>query len=61
MGTQDETVSDLRGLDDPAFFKRWSEVRLHYALTPPSDPRHSICKRDYAAVIAEYKRRLNGR
>lgn len=60
MGRQAEVVSDLQELSDPAFFAYWAEVRQRYALTPKSSPEHEAGKRDYSAVLAEYRRRING-
>jgi hypothetical protein len=60
MGTQAETVSDLRELSDPEFFARWAAVRLRYATTPQSSPQYPAGKRDYDAVLAEYRRRMDG-
>jgi hypothetical protein len=54
------TEPDLSDLSDPEFFIRWSQLRLRYAVTPPGSPEHPARKRDYAAALAEYRRRLDG-
>ena len=62
MGTQattdSETVSDIRALDDPEFFRHWSALRQRVALSGKTVP--SDLKREYAAVSAEYRRRVDG-
>jgi hypothetical protein len=62
MGTRatagSETASDMRALGDPEFFRYWSALRQRIALsgkTPPQD-----LEREYGAVSAEYRRRVNG-
>jgi hypothetical protein len=60
MGRQDELVNDLQELSDPAFFAYWAELRQRYAVTPKSSPEHETGKRDYSAVLAEYRRRIGG-
>jgi hypothetical protein len=52
--------SDLRELSDPEFFARWAQVRLRHAVTPRSSPEYSAGKQDYDAVLAEYRRRMDG-
>ena len=55
--TDSETDSDIRALDDPEFFRYWSALRQRIALsgkTPPPD-----LEREYGAVSAEYRRRVN--
>ena len=61
MGTRattgSETASDIRALDDSEFFRYWSALRQRIALsgkTPPHD-----MEREYGAVSAEYRRRVN--
>jgi hypothetical protein len=54
------TELNLRELSDPEFFGRWSQVRSRYAVTPPSSPEHEASRRDYEAVISEYRRRMDG-
>jgi hypothetical protein len=60
MGRHAESVSDLQELSDPEFFARWAEVHQRYAMTPMSSPEHQASKRDYDAVVAEYRRRMDG-
>jgi hypothetical protein len=60
MGRQAESIGDLQELSDPEFFTRWAEIRQRYAMTPKSSPDHPASKRDYDAVIAEYRRRMDG-
>jgi hypothetical protein len=57
---QDDELGHLRGLADPEFFAYWAEVRLRYAVTSERSPEHPASKRDYDAVLAEYRRRLDG-
>lgn len=48
----------LAELGDPEFFTRWAEVRQRIALGGKSVP--ALLKSDYAALSAEYRRRVNG-
>ena len=52
--------ADLRELSDPDFFAYWARVRLRYATTSLNSPEHELSKLDYAEVLAEYRRRLDG-
>jgi hypothetical protein len=54
----DAEHADLRDLDDPEFFRHWSDLRRRVAL----EGKAISCglKREYAAVSAEYRRRING-
>jgi hypothetical protein len=59
MDTPAEHSADavsLTELDDPEFFRHWSELRLRIALAGKSLP-HQL-KRDYAMASAEYRRRV---
>jgi hypothetical protein len=47
----------LTELDDPAFFRHWSELRLRIALGGKSRPHHLA--REYAQASAEFRRRVN--
>jgi hypothetical protein len=49
---------DLTKLDDPKFFRHWSELRRRIALSGKKVP--DDLKREYDAVSAEYRRRVNG-
>ena len=55
--TSDER-HDLRELDDPDFFSQWAELRNRIAVGGKSVPGE--LKREYAAVSAEYRRRVDG-
>lgn len=57
---QGDGNSDLRKLSDPEFFTYWAAARNRLALTPSANPVHYEVKREYDAVAAEYRRRLNG-
>jgi hypothetical protein len=52
--------ADLRELSDPDFFTRWAEIRLRYATTPKNSFYYPARKLDYEAVVAEYRRRIDG-
>jgi hypothetical protein len=52
--------SDLRELDDPEFFAHWAAVRYRMAMAPAGTPGHAEIKTRYDAVVAEYRRRLDG-
>ena len=53
-----EHSAEFLALDDPAFFRYWSELRQRLALAGKSVSCE--LKREYAAVSAEYRRRVNG-
>ena len=48
------TETGLRELSDPEFFDRWAQVRLRYAVD------HTATRQDYEAMVAEYRRRMDG-
>jgi hypothetical protein len=52
--------SALRELSDPEFFARWAQVRLRHAVTPQRSPEYAASKAAYDAVLAEYRRRMDG-
>jgi hypothetical protein len=56
----DDELGYLRGLGDPEFFSHWAAARTRLALTSTSSPRYSEIKREYGALAAEYRRRLDG-
>lgn len=56
--TDSEPASDIPALDDPEFFRHWSALRQRIALSGKTVP-HDL-KREYAAVSAEYRRRVEG-
>jgi hypothetical protein len=56
--TDSETDSDIRALDDPEFFRYWSALRQRIALSGKTVPND--LKIEYAAVSAEYHRRVDG-
>jgi hypothetical protein len=53
-----DSERDLTKLDDPAFFLRWSTLRQLIAQSGKSVSCE--LKREYAAVSAEYRRRIDG-
>jgi hypothetical protein len=55
-GTCRRPGRDVSALDDPAFFRYWSELRHRIALAGKSVPRP--LKREYDAVFAEFRRRI---
>jgi hypothetical protein len=48
----------LTELGDPEFFCHWSELRRRIALSGKTE--YQDLKREYAAVSAEYRRRVGG-
>jgi len=50
----------LHELTDPEFFAYWATVRNRLILTPADSPKRSEIKRRYSAVLAEYRRRIDG-
>jgi hypothetical protein len=46
---------DLRKLSDPEFFAHWAATRNRLVQNP-----HGEIKREYDAVAAEYRRRVDG-
>ena len=48
----------IRDLDDPQLIRRWSALRVRIALSGKAVP--GDLKREYAAVSAEYRRRMKG-
>jgi hypothetical protein len=57
---QKDRAGDLRELSDPEFFTHWAAVRNRLARTPEGDPGRNQVKRQYEAVITEYRRRIDG-
>jgi hypothetical protein len=61
MGTRATTASgpasDIRALNDPEFFRYWSTLRQRIALSGKTVPND--LKSEYAAVAAEYRRRVD--
>lgn len=53
-----DSERDLTELDDPAFFRHWSKLRLLIAKSGKSVSCE--LKREYADVSAEYRRRIDG-
>ncbi len=51
-------VIKLRELSDPALITRWSLLRMKIALS--GKPVPADLKSEYAAVSAEYRRRVDG-
>jgi hypothetical protein len=49
---------NLTELGDPEFCRHWSELRQRIALSGKTVPQD--LKREYAAVSAEYRRRVSG-
>ena len=47
-------------MTDPEFFAYWAAVRNRLVLTPADSPQRSEIKRRYSAVVAEYRRRIDG-
>jgi hypothetical protein len=64
MGTRASTESahdsDLGELADPEFFAYWADVRNRVAVTRLGTPEHAEVKQLYDAVLAEYRRRMDG-
>jgi hypothetical protein len=60
MGSRAADSADMHELDDPSFFAYWAEVRNRLARTPQGSPGHGEIKGEYAAIVAEYRRRMDG-
>jgi hypothetical protein len=58
MGTDANRVRELQELDDPQFFTHWSKLRHQIFYCGKFVP--SSLKKEYAAVSAEYRRRIDG-
>lgn len=54
----DADATNLTELADPEFFRHWAMLRQRIALDGKSAP--DALRREYAAVSAEYRRRING-
>ena len=54
----DTDATSLTELDDPEFFRHWATLRQRIAVDGKSVP--CALKREYAAVSAEYRRRIAG-
>jgi hypothetical protein len=52
--------TSLRNLPDPQLIALWARIRIHYAVTRKDDSCYPAAKDDYEAVLAEYRRRLDG-
>jgi hypothetical protein len=50
----------LRELSDPEFFTHWAAVRSRLSRIPAGKPGYCEAKRQYDAVAAEYRRRIDG-
>jgi hypothetical protein len=55
-----ERVGDLRKLSDPDFFTQWAAVRNRLSRITEGEAEYHEIKSQYAAVAAEYRRRING-
>lgn len=60
LSEQDDSRRALRGLTDPEFFAHWATVRNRLILTQADSPERYEIKRRYSAVLAEYRRRIDG-
>jgi hypothetical protein len=56
---QKEHVGELQELSDPEFFTQWAVVRNSLFNTPQGKPGYYEVKRQYNAVAAEYRRRID--
>jgi hypothetical protein len=56
MATGTRASTDVTALDDPALISAWSLARVKVALNPGD----LVARRNYAALMAEYRRRLHG-
>jgi hypothetical protein len=57
---KDERAGDLRRLSDPEFFTQWAAVRNRLSHVTEGKTEYREIKSQYAAVAAEYRRRING-
>jgi hypothetical protein len=55
-----DQVGDLRELDDFEFFAQWAVIRSQLFCIPETKPEYREIKRQYDAVLAEYRRRIYG-
>jgi hypothetical protein len=60
LSEQGNSRRALWELNDPEFFAHWATVRNRLILTPSDSPERSEIKRRYSAVLAEYRRRIDG-
>lgn len=60
LSRQKDGNGDLRELGDPEFFAHWAAVRWRLVRTPKSEPVYYEIKRQYDAIAAEYRRRIDG-
>jgi hypothetical protein len=60
LSEQENRDGDLRELTDPEFFAHWVVVRNRLILTPAGSTERPEVKRRYDAVLAEYRRRIDG-
>lgn len=60
LSGQKDRTGDLRELSDPEFFAQWAAVRNRLFSVPDGKLGHSEIKRQYEAVAAEYRRRIDG-
>jgi hypothetical protein len=60
LSRQENSDGDLRELSDPEFFALWAAIRCRLILTSTGSPERAEVKRRYDAVLAEYRRRIDG-
>jgi hypothetical protein len=60
LSGQEDQADDLRELSDPEFLAQWAAVRNRLFYIPKGQPEHRESKRQYDAMIAEYRRRMDG-
>jgi hypothetical protein len=53
-----DITTRLAALSDPELIARWASLRARLAYK--TDPRHDEVKREYDAVVVEYRRRIDG-
>jgi hypothetical protein len=57
----EKAASDLRKLSDPEFIAHWAAVRHRLVVSHTHDPERAGIQRRYDDVLAEYRRRMEGR
>jgi hypothetical protein len=60
LSGQKDRNGDLRELGDPEFFAHWAAVRWRLVSMPNDEPGYYGIKRQYDAIAAEYRRRIDG-
>jgi hypothetical protein len=60
IAEEEDRSGHLRELSDPDFFARWAQTRYRLFTIPREDPEHPEVRREYSAMVAEYRKRMDG-